>query len=60
MQKLLTPDTPPPAQFTDAAQAVAHLEKLYGEATGFLCEQFKAAMKSGGRLSAHSTGSQQV
>jgi AMP nucleosidase len=47
MQKLLTPDTPPPAQFTDAAQAVAHLEKLYGEATGFLCEQFKTAMKSG-------------
>ena len=41
----------PPTQlhkrFTDPAQAVAYLQRLYAEATGYLCAAFGEAMRSG-------------
>lgn len=47
MQEIYTPEPQAPVKFTDAAAAVAHLEMLYGQATGFLRSQFLAAMQSG-------------
>ncbi|MDK3075060.1 AMP nucleosidase [Sedimentitalea sp. JM2-8] len=44
---ILTPDPTPPEQFTDAAEAVAHLQRLYCQATSFLCDRFIAAMRDG-------------
>ena len=44
---VLTPDHPEPAAFTDAAEAVARLEALYAQATGFLSEQFNRVIRSG-------------
>jgi len=37
---VVTPDTPEPASFTDAAAAVARLEELYAQACGFLTRHF--------------------
>ncbi|MEY4984560.1 MAG: hypothetical protein RIR62_2826 [Pseudomonadota bacterium] len=44
---VLTPDHPEPAAFADAAKAVARLEELYAQATGFLSEQFNGVIRSG-------------
>lgn len=44
---VLTPDHPEPAAFSDAAEAVARLEALYVQATGFLSEQFNRVIRSG-------------
>jgi AMP nucleosidase len=41
------PDCPAPELFTDAAAAVARLERLYAEATGFLAERFIRAVAEG-------------
>lgn len=40
-----TPDTPGRQQFTDAAAAVACLQELYAQATGFLLERFTKALE---------------
>jgi AMP nucleosidase len=42
--RVLTPDSFPAETFTDAAKAVARLEVLYLEATGFLSRHFSAAV----------------
>ena len=47
-----TPPVRAAEAFTDAAAAVARLEALYAEATGFLLAEFNAAM-TGGRPAAH-------
>jgi AMP nucleosidase len=44
---VLTPQRSAPVAFTDPAAAVARLEALYGEATGFLAEQFSAVVRTG-------------
>lgn len=44
---VMTPDTPDPELFTDPKAAVAHLIRLYAEATGFLCARFAETMQSG-------------
>lgn len=44
---ILTPPTPEPESFTDAAQAVARLEQLYAQATGFLAQHFRQAVDHG-------------
>ncbi len=41
---VLTPDQHAPEAFTDAAAAVARLEALYAEATGFLARHFSEAV----------------
>ena len=46
-KEILTPDVDAPKQFDDAASAVAQLEKLYTEATEFLCGAFTTAMIDG-------------
>jgi AMP nucleosidase len=46
-KEILTPDVYAPKQFDDAASAVAQLEKLYTEATEFLCGAFTTAMIDG-------------
>lgn len=43
----LTPEPRAHAEFSDAAQAVALLETLYSEATGFLLERFNATLNEG-------------
>ncbi len=43
----LTPDTPAPQAFTDAAEAVALLQDLYNQATTFLLHHFAEAMAHG-------------
>jgi AMP nucleosidase len=43
----LTPHAHDPELFTDAAEAVAHLEKLYAEATDFLLDKFNETLESG-------------
>ena len=43
---LLTPPDHAPAVFDDAAKAVARLEELYQEATGFLLEKFTDVMET--------------
>ncbi|GGF61602.1 AMP nucleosidase [Paracoccus acridae] len=40
-----SPDTPGRQQFTDAAAAVAHLQALYAQATGFLLNRFTRALE---------------
>ncbi|WP_374301945.1 AMP nucleosidase [Paracoccus sp. (in: a-proteobacteria)] len=40
-----TPDAPGRQQFTDAAAAVAHLQRLYGQATDFLLDRFTRALE---------------
>lgn len=45
--KMFAPQTRPQRSFTDAAEAVEYLQILYEEATGFLCDEFAAAMSSG-------------
>ena len=40
-----TPDTPGRQQFTDAAAAVAQLQHLYAQATGFLLDRFVKALE---------------
>ena len=47
MTMVLTPAQPAFESFTDAAQAVAKLEKLYLEATIFLSQHFSAAVTGG-------------
>ncbi len=47
MTNLLVPEMPEPERFTDAAAAVARLEQLYAEATGFLCDHFANVMRHG-------------
>ncbi|WP_224816768.1 AMP nucleosidase [Hasllibacter sp. MH4015] len=42
-----TPDHGEPVAFTDAAGAVAHLQKLYTEASEFLCTRFAETLTSG-------------
>ncbi|KEO54220.1 AMP nucleosidase [Thioclava pacifica] len=44
--ELITPDASAAETFTDAAKAVAHLEALYAEATGFLLEKFNETLES--------------
>ncbi|WP_170481249.1 AMP nucleosidase [Ruegeria arenilitoris] len=44
MTKIVTPDIPKSAQFTDPGAAVARLEELYQSATRFLCENFAKSM----------------
>ena len=46
-ETILTPDAAPPETFSDATQAVARLEQLYAQATGFLIQHFRAAMTEG-------------
>ena len=46
-KEILTPNVDAPKQFDDAASAVAQLEKLYTEATEFLCGAFTTAMVDG-------------
>ena len=43
----LTPHTHEPELFTDAAEAVARLEALYAEATGFLLQKFNETLNAG-------------
>ena len=43
MTDIDTPATPPRESFTDAAAAVARLEKLYAQATSFLLDGFRRA-----------------
>jgi AMP nucleosidase len=43
----LTPRSRPAGTFSDAARAVARLEALYAEATGFLMEAFRQAVEQG-------------
>lgn len=47
MSRIETPDTFKSETFTDSTAAVDRLEKLYAEATGFLCDRFSDAMKTG-------------
>ncbi|MBK5945291.1 AMP nucleosidase [Rhodobacter veldkampii DSM 11550] len=42
-----TPPAPPTALFTDPAEAVARLETLYAQATGFLVQHFSATLAAG-------------
>ncbi|OOY29433.1 AMP nucleosidase [Thioclava sp. L04-15] len=44
--ELITPEAAAAETFTDAAKAVAHLESLYSEATGFLLEKFNETLES--------------
>ena len=44
---LLTPPPALPEYFTDAAEAVARLEALYAQATGFLLEKFHQVLENG-------------
>ena len=44
---ILIPDARDPETFTDAEAAVARLEVLYAEATGFLLEKFNETLSSG-------------
>ncbi len=46
MTKILTPDAPAPASFTDAAAAVDRLTELYVQATTFLRTQFDAVLET--------------
>jgi AMP nucleosidase len=47
MNDILTPEAPETEEFHDAAAAVARLEALYAQATGFLCDHFRRAMIEG-------------
>ncbi|WP_299780386.1 AMP nucleosidase [uncultured Roseobacter sp.] len=47
MTDILTPDAPEAEEFLDAKAAVARLEELYTQATGFLCTHFVKAMADG-------------
>lgn len=47
MTQILTPEAPQPAQFDNAAEAVARLETLYADATTFLRDHFARAMAEG-------------
>jgi AMP nucleosidase len=47
MTDMLTPDAPGPELFHDAKAAVARLEELYRQATGFLCTHFSKALSDG-------------
>ena len=47
MTQIHCPDAGNPVEFTDAAAAVSHLEKLYTQATEFLCSAFAKAMAEG-------------
>lgn len=47
MSRIETPKASAPEIFTDPAKAVARLEELYVQATGFLSERFLSAMQSG-------------
>ncbi len=47
MTETRTPNTPAPEDFTDPAAAVARLEELYEQATGFLCDSFADAIANG-------------
>lgn len=47
MTDILTPDAPAPETFHDATAAVARLEDLYTQATGFLRRHFARAMVEG-------------
>ncbi len=47
MNDILTPDPVEPRDYSDAGEAVARLCELYAEATGFLTERFRAAMRDG-------------
>lgn len=44
--QLITPEPAAPETFMDAEAAVARLEALYGEATGFLLEKFNETLES--------------
>ena len=46
-EPFLTPTEIPSETFTDATLAVARLEQLYTEATGFLIQHFRAALTQG-------------
>ena len=54
--KMLAPNSRSHAEFHDPQAAVSHLQALYTEAAGFLCEQFMHAMEHGapeGRIRAY-------
>jgi len=44
---ILTPQPAAPVAYTDPVAAVARLEALYGQATGFLAEQFSVVVRTG-------------
>ncbi|MBF9059425.1 AMP nucleosidase [Rhodobacterales bacterium HKCCSP123] len=45
--KIATPDQGAPKRFTDAAEAVAHLQRLYRDAAQFLCDRFSDTLRNG-------------
>ncbi|MEM6890064.1 MAG: AMP nucleosidase [Pseudomonadota bacterium] len=47
MTDVLTPDAPAPEAFNDPAEAVARLEELYAQATGFLINHFVKSIADG-------------
>ncbi|MCA0870558.1 AMP nucleosidase [Seohaeicola saemankumensis] len=47
MTPTLTPDAPAAEQFTDPAAAAERLVELYDQATGYLCDAFRAVMADG-------------
>ncbi len=47
MMPTLSPETTPAESFTDPAAAAQRLVELYDQATGFLCEAFRAVMANG-------------
>lgn len=57
MNQMILPQHPPAEDFADAGQAVKRLEKLYAQATDFLCTEFIRAMEEGapddGRIRAY-------
>jgi len=45
--KIATPDQGAPKRFTDAGDAVAHLQTLYRDAAQFLCDRFSDTLRDG-------------
>jgi AMP nucleosidase len=45
--KIATPDQGPAKRFTDAAEAVAHLQTLYAQSVRFLCDRFVDTLSNG-------------
>ena len=45
--KIASPETGAPKRFTEAEGAVAHLQKLYRDASRFLCDRFSDTLRGG-------------
>jgi AMP nucleosidase len=45
--KIASPEQGAPKRFTDAGEAVAHLQRLYRDAAQFLCDRFGDTLKNG-------------